>query len=39
VRLAPSLIIPQADIAEGLERLETAIAELCAAEQKAASGS
>jgi len=39
VRLAPSLIIPQADITEGLQRLETAIAELCAAEQKAASGS
>ena len=37
VRLAPSLIIPEADIAEGLERMESAVAGLCAAEQKAAS--
>ena len=37
VRLAPSLIIPEADITEGLERMESAVAGLCAAEQKAAS--
>ena len=37
LRLAPSLIIPEADIKEGLERLEGAVATLCAAENKAAS--
>jgi succinylornithine transaminase family protein len=30
LRLAPSLVIPQADIAEGLQRLEAALAELTA---------
>ena len=37
LRLAPSLIIPEADITEGLERLEGAVASLCAVENKAAS--
>ena len=37
LRLAPSLIIPEADITEGLERLEGAVANLCAVENKAAS--
>ena len=37
LRLAPSLIIPEADIKEGLERLEGAVATLCAEENKAAS--
>jgi len=37
LRLAPSLIIPEADIKEGLERLEGAVATLCAKENKAAS--
>ena len=33
LRMAPSLIIPEADIAEGLERLERAIARFCEAEK------
>ena len=37
LRLAPSLIIPEADITEGLERFEGAVANLCAVENKAAS--
>ena len=37
LRLAPSLIIPETDIKEGLERLEGAVATLCADENKAAS--
>ena len=31
LRIAPSLIIPEDDIAEGLERLEQAIAGFCEA--------
>jgi acetylornithine/N-succinyldiaminopimelate aminotransferase len=37
LRLAPSLIIPETDIKEGLQRLEGAVATLCAEENKAAS--
>jgi len=33
LRLAPSLIIPEADITEGLERLERAIARFCGAQK------
>ena len=33
LRLAPSLIIPEADITEGLERLERAIASFCEAQK------
>ena len=33
LRMAPSLIIPEADITEGLERLERAIARFCEAEK------
>jgi acetylornithine/N-succinyldiaminopimelate aminotransferase len=36
LRLAPSLIIPEADLAEGLKRLDAACAELVGADMKKA---